>query len=161
MAKKILKSKIGTSEIRRELGGIPRKFSKAVMGVLKKTGEAILRTLRKPGLKPTYPIPWDTQKQKRFVMGYVLDEIPYKRTKQTREAWKMSASSQNLIISNKKKHAVFLYGSVTGSLAGAVHVLPTGQSHIHEERYPLVYEVIKKNTENLANRIIFAMRRIK
>ena len=149
--------RVSIADIRKDIGGIPRKFNKAVKGVLEKTGESILRTLKKPGRRPTYPINWDTPKQQRFVLGNF--ESPYKRTAKTRNAWKMKATSASVVISNKKGHAVFLYGSVTGKLPGAVHVLPTGQSHIHEGRYPLSFEVIRDNTKNLMNRIIHAISR--
>jgi hypothetical protein len=67
--------------------------------------------------KPSYPLVWKSQKQRRFVMAKLRKEgnLPYRRTRKFQEGWKTNAirdrSASILTVSNDSNITEFVAGS--------------------------------------------------
>jgi len=105
----------------------------------------IVRRMKQPGKPITYPVKWDTLKQRRafFATDGFGKGIPTKRTGAYQKAWQVRAVRQSPAnvgydVGNPLAHARHIGGRSTGG----------GQSKIHKGRWPLfkrqVEIVVKK-----------------
>jgi hypothetical protein len=126
------------------IGRIPKMLERAAFPVMDKATDEIKRIMQRPGLPIRYPVRWDSIKQKIFVIAKLRREgnLPYERTGEHAQAWEKQTLSSGYTLSNIGHKAVFLYGTVTGTMPGAVNVTPSGQSHIHENRWRLFRPVL-------------------
>lgn len=101
----------------------------------------VRKVMRTPGKKPTYPINWDSDKQRRFVLAMLRakNNLPYKRTDGLPRGWTIESVSNGYKLYNPAKAAVYLYGNFEGAR----------QSAIHKSRHPVVQEVVEAGVRSL------------
>ena len=99
---------------------------------------AVLRT---PGHRPTYPIRWDTDKQRRFVLAMLTasGNLPYHRTDALPGGWDIERVSNGYRLYNSKPAAVYLFGNYEGAR----------QSSIHEGRWPIAQQITELALQRL------------
>ena len=122
---------------------IPRVGRQAIWEVM----QAALAKLQKPGRKITYPVRWDSEKQRRayFATKGFGHGIPYRRTGAYNKAWKLSAQPSTregrtgYQISNSLSYAKYVGGNAAGG----------GQSNIHKDRWVLFRDVMEKELQKL------------
>jgi len=99
-----------------------------------------------PGRKPTYPIDWDSDKQRRYVMAMLraANNIPYRRTDELPKGWTIERAGANgYMLHNPAPAAVYVYGNYEGRR----------QSHIHEGRHPVAQETVEAAIQRLPDDI--------
>lgn len=128
----------------KELKAIPGKLNRAGTKTLRSASEEVVRIMKRPGLPPSYPIDWDSIKQKIFVIIKLRKEknLPYRRKNAYVNAWENRPIEGGFQSENIGHQALFLAGSVSGEYPGAVHVTSTGQSHIFAGRWRLIKPVV-------------------
>lgn len=76
--------------------------------------------------KPTYPLRWASDKQRKFVMAKLRREnnLPYRRTGRIRQAWMgkitRDGNSFGYTVSNSAPASVFVYGSLAQNRTAAI-----------------------------------------
>lgn len=76
--------------------------------------------------KPTYPLRWKSDKQRKFVMAKLRAEgnLPYRRTGKIRQSWVTelvrNGASFSFIVANTAPASVFLYGSLAQNRTAAL-----------------------------------------
>ena len=132
------------NEAIKKLHRLPRTMESAALPAFKKSAEQIRRIMARPGLPVTYPIRWDSIKQKIFVILKLKAEndLPYTRKNTHVDGWTVTEFSNGYQVANVGNKIVFLNGTVTGTLAGAKNVQPTGQSNIFAGRWRLFRPVL-------------------
>lgn len=96
---------------------------------LYKAAKEIQRRMNKPGRKITYPVQWDSEKQRRafFATDGFGRGIPTVRTNRYIKSWKVKKAKAGYTLSNRSPAARYIGGRAKGS----------GQSKIHKGRWPL------------------------
>lgn len=105
------------------------------------------KRLSKPGDRPTYPIPWDSIKQKikvLILLKTVLHELPYRRRNIYVKAFKIVKEKDGYSLENDSDRAQFMGGDADGQ----------GQSRIHRGRWPVIREVIDEEFEKLPRAVV-------
>jgi hypothetical protein len=103
--------------------------------------------LSKPGKKPTYPIKWDSLRQKikvLIILRYVLREMPYRRRDLYRKAFRIIKQEEGYDLANDMDRASAISGDAEGK----------GQSRIFQGRYPIMREVIDEEMEKLPTAVV-------
>ena len=134
----------GLEHLRQE---IPNIGAQRIYETLKRAQDQ----LKKPGRKPTYPIQWDSERQRRasFATDGFGRGIPTKRSNAYIKAWKIrrNPSSQKVqagySLINDSLYARYVGGSAYGD----------GQSRIHQGRWPLVRDVMERQVAKLPKSI--------
>lgn len=121
------------------------------------TANAIRKEMSEASPKPTYPIKWDSDKQRiayfatdaftikgRRPKGYKNTHIPWKRTHRTRKAWKVIRTETGYDVFNPLAHSQYIYGRSSGK----------GQSNIHKDRAKLFREVYQRNVAKLPKTVV-------
>ena len=126
---------------------------------------AIKKILRKPGKKPTYPIQWDSEKQRRAFFardgfskpagwkrpkGYVNQNIPTRRTNAYVKGFKVERLESGYSIVNPVTYAGYVGGRMSGK----------GQSKIHKDRWQIIREVVNREVAKLPKLIIESLRSV-
>lgn len=144
----------------KKLNRLPRTMEQAAMPAFQKSAETIRRIMARPGLPVTYPIQWDSIKQRIYVILKLKKEnnLPYTRTNQRVLGWKVTPVSNGYQVANIGNKIVFLNGTVTGTLPSAVHVQPSGQSNIFKDRWRLFRPVLNAVLARLPENIIKEVR---
>jgi hypothetical protein len=99
--------------------------------------------LRIPGQKISYPVHWDSDRQRRafFATDGFGHGIPYKRTGEYEHGWQVKqtgvGTAREFTISNKTVWSKWVGGTAYGK----------GQSNIHAGRWPIAQEVVKLHAE--------------
>lgn len=114
---------------------------------MQEAAREIQRRLRIPGKSPTYPINWDSDRQRIafFASNGFGGGIPHIRTGQSALGWKIVPLPNGYRIENNKKSrkiakvrgsgkpfAVYIWGDARGM----------GQSNIHKGRWPLFRDIV-------------------
>jgi len=105
--------------------------------------EAAQAELQQPGKPISYPVHWDSEKQRRayFATDGFGAGIPYKRTGQYGAGWQVkqtgSGTAREFTISNRVAYAKFVGGTAYGK----------DQSNIHKGRWQLAQEVVRGHVE--------------
>jgi hypothetical protein len=122
--------------IQRELENARPKVRRLMFRVA--TGPAVLKTLRglmvEPG-KPTYPIRWQSEKQRRYVMAKLTREknLPYMRTHRLAQGWTaVVGEGMTIQFVNRDKSALFVQGKY--------------QQIMHKGRWPYAPSAIEAAT---------------
>lgn len=91
--------------------------------------------MRTPGHPPTYPIRWDSDRQRRYVMAMLraADNLPYRRSNALPSGWNIESKDKGYRLYNDAKAAVYVYGNYEGAR----------QSAIHQSRWPVAQEVVE------------------
>lgn len=102
--------------------------------------------LNKPAPKPGYPIHWDSEKQKKFVLAMLRREhnLPYRRTGKTEQGWVLQGLEDGYRLANETEAAFFVYGDLFQRKS---------QSRIHAGRWPLTKEIAFEELEALPEEI--------
>jgi hypothetical protein len=105
----------------------------------------IRATLATPPRRPTYPLDWDSEKQRRYVMALLTRQgnIPYKPTGRYEKNWQIVKQENGYSIENDAPFAKYASGDFRGE----------GQSHIHEGRRPLMARVVEDEIRTLPEEI--------
>lgn len=96
--------------------------------VIYRKAQGIQKRMKQPGPKPTYPINWDSERQRRafFASNGFGRGIPYKRTGEYVDNWKLDKLDEiGYRVSNFSLSARYVGGDVFGK-----------QSNIHKGRWP-------------------------
>lgn len=141
----------------RKIQAVPAGLTRAGTKTLKSAAETVTRIMKRQGRPSRSPVNWDTPKQKRKVMAKLKGK-PYKRTGATANAWETRPIESGYQSENIGHNAVFLYGAPSGEFPGAVHVTHSGQSHIHQGRWPLVKPVVDAVLARLPQQLLEALR---
>lgn len=137
-----------------------RKFLKNLVSFFQKSAEdaadetltEIKRQMSAPGQPITYPVQWDSEKQKRFVIAKLREEgnLPYSRTDAYRNGWTITKHPDGLSLSNK--HPA---GAIGGTLKGSnLASLTSWQSKIHRGRWPAILPIVRAEIGKLSKRIM-------
>ena len=96
---------------------------------IKKNLEELKKAVSKPGSRPTYPINWDSEKQRRafFATGGFGGGIPYVRTGRYENAWHIVRNASGYTLENPSDASIYISGDENAR----------GQSRIHQGRWPL------------------------
>jgi len=91
--------------------------------------EALKQSVSETGERPTYPINWDSERQRRayFATDGFGHGIPYRRTGRYENAWRIVRTGQGYRLENPLPFAVYVSGDESGQ----------SQSRIHQGRWPL------------------------
>lgn len=141
----------------KKIQAVPAGLNRAATKTLKSAAETVTRIMSRAGLPSRSPVNWDTPKQKRKVMAKLKGK-PYKRTGATANAWETRPIDSGFQSENIGHNAVFLYGAPSGEFPGAVHVTRSGQSHIHQGRWPLVKPVVDAVLARLPKQLLDVLR---
>lgn len=96
----------------------------------------VRKLLKTPGKKPTYPINWDSDRQRRYVLAMLraANNLPYRRTDNLPSGWTIERAGENgYKLFNPASAAVYVYGNYEGAR----------QSKIHENRWPIMQEIVE------------------
>lgn len=120
---------------------IPRVGRRQIRTVLNR----IQKRLSVPGKSPTYPIKWDSAKQRRafFATDGFGRGIPTKRTGEYASGWKIESITNGYVLKNDTTYGKY----VGGDAYGVVH------SGIHKDRWQVYRDVVDEEIEKLPDEI--------
>jgi len=126
------------------------EIRKEIKQVNKTAAEKILEKMATPGKPITYPVQWDSPKQRRYVMWLLrsTNNLPYTRTDKHVKRWKIVNVRGGFSVVNTRKTTIYLSGNLKGK----------SQSRIHRGRWPLFADVIKATTRTLPKKIAAAIK---
>jgi hypothetical protein len=141
------------------LRAIPGKLNRAANKTLQSASEEVVKIMKRPGLAPKYPIPWDSVRQKIAVIIKLKKKgkLPSRRSNTYVNAWENRPIEGGYQSENIGHQALFLAGAVSGTYPGAVHVTASGQSHIHAGRWRLVKPVVDAVLARMPQKLIEAI----
>jgi len=128
----------GLEDFTREVPLIGRKRIYDMM----REAKSILST---PGSPISYPVQWDSEKQRIYVIAMLRDRnnLPYQRTGNLPDAWKIERDGEGYTMYNSQPAAVYVYGNYEGAR----------QSRIHRGRHPVMQEVLETRIQGLPSEI--------
>jgi|SRR6185503_8946927 len=155
----MIKIETNIKEVVKHIHHFPTMLRIAANRTLLNSVVEILRIMRRAGLPIQYPVQWDSEKQRIYVIAKLRREgnLPYARTQATQNGWKSETITNGYMISNIGHKAVHVYGTVSGVGSGSKSTR-TGQSHIHAGRWPVFHEVWTAIVKRLPAEIIEALR---
>lgn len=120
---------------------LPRVGRRQIRTVLNRA----VKELAKEGDAPTYPIKWDSEKQRRafFATDGFGRGIPTKRTGEYTSGWKIESVTNGYRLTNEAKHSKY----VGGDAYGVVH------SGIHAGRWKVYRDVVDEQIQTLPDEI--------
>ena len=119
----------GSQEVLSSLRQLSGQIMPLTHREIKEDLDALKDKVSKPGPRPTYPINWDSEKQRRayFATDGFGGGIPYTRTGRYENAWNLYRMSVGYMLVNPLPQAVYISGDENAK----------GQSRIHQSRWPL------------------------
>lgn len=111
-----------------------------------RASQRVQKRMKQPGSKPSYPIPWASEKQRRafFATDGFGGGIPHSRTNAYVDAWKIERiGDTGYQVVNRTKAAKYVGGNAYG----------LGQSQIHAGRWPLFRDVAEDELKNLPEEV--------
>lgn len=118
----------------------------------------IQKDMSEPGKPITYPVNWDSEKQRRFVMAklHAENDLPYTRKNEYISRWIIAPLPNGLSLSNK--HPA---GAIGGTLTGVTSLQGLGgqafgswQSKIHRGRWRALLPTLLQNLANMKTRVV-------
>lgn len=114
-------------------------------GAMLQVSANVRRRMREEGKPVTYPINWDSDRQRRYVMWKLRNELPYRRKNRYRYGWKEEVTAFGATLRNE-------------SPAGAIGGTTSGwQSKIHRGRWPhlltVLFDELRKVPNDLSSRL--------
>lgn len=96
--------------------------------------------------RPTYPLKWDSEKQKRafFASNGFGGGIPHKRTGKAQRGWNLQGQEDGYRLANEEAGAFFVWGDLFKRKS---------QSDIHAGRWPLTKVVVFEELDQLPDEI--------
>ena len=147
----------GLDSILDGLRDMPKLVRDAANATIKKDGDKIVRQLRKPAPKRRGPVRWKSEKQRRYVLGFVLKKrkdgsiIPYKRTGKMRKAWelnlKTSGNRTTFSFRNRVGYARFVMGTL--NLKSLDDAMDYQQPFHQDTGWQLAQPIVKKGLVTL------------
>jgi len=113
----------------------------------------IARRMAKPGKKITYPVNWDSLKQKIYVIMMIMrkqGKLPFVRTHSHERGWKTEATTRGAKVYNNVRGSKYLYGTMRNMK----------QSNIHLGRWLILRVVYDKVVVGLPKKIKESIRKI-
>lgn len=107
---------------------------------------AMRSELRKPGSPITYPVHWDSERQRKafFASDGFGRGIPTRRTGQYNAGYQIVRTDKGYRLENRVSYAKYIGGSAYG----------TKQSNIHRGRWQLMRDAVDEQIANLPEEII-------
>ncbi len=92
--------------------------------VVASRGEELYKLITTEGKKPTYPIRWDSEKQRRafFATGGFGGGIPYNRTQAYIRSWKYTQQKGEFSLATAYPKAIYIGGDELGNVYSGIHV---------------------------------------
>jgi len=149
---------IVADKFKRFLEGVVPAFEKSASEELQASMLDIQRQMQAEGKPVTYPIQWDSDKQRRFVMAKLSEEgnLPYQRTGAYQRGWKVTSLPNGFALTNQ--HPAGAIGGTLGSSPSAQGFgnvsLKSWQSKIHRGRWPALLPVVLQAIADLPRRVI-------
>lgn len=147
--------KVNGQLVRHGLQNLSDDIPKISRLVIYRRAQAIQQAMKKPGPRPTYPINWDSEKQRKafFATKGFWKGIPYKRTGDYVGQWKVDRLGDiGYRVSNFSMPAQFVGGDIFGKT-----------SKIHKGRWPhfrkTIDQELKTLPEEIRNEIVVSIRR--
>jgi hypothetical protein len=140
----------GVKELKAGLNKLRHQIPMGMLETLGLAANEIKREMFRAGKKPTYPIQWDSTKQRKafFATDGFGGGIPHKRTQNTQLGWRVIKFENGFNVGNPLSHAVYVYGSTKSAKR---------QSRIHKGRWPLFARtwpgIIEKLPRNIQARL--------
>lgn len=122
---------------------------KVLRATFKQASQNIAATMQEPGLPITYPVKWDSEKQRRYVMWLLrsTNNLPYQRTNYFVTQWKQVTIRGGYRVVNMWRKAHYIVGDIHGE----------GQSRIHRGRWPKFRRVVDKALKGIAKKLLTAL----
>jgi hypothetical protein len=141
----------GADLVKRRLQNFARDVPRIAKSTIYDAMRDALAKLRKPGKRITYPVRWDSERQRRayFATDGFGHGIPYRRTGRYGESWKLNAnegdSGQRIgyTLSSSLGYARYVGGTASGA----------GQSNIHKNRWQLFRDIMDGARNKLPARV--------
>ena len=140
-----LQVKVNAVLVRHGLQMIGDDIPKVSRLTIYRRAQAIQQRMKVPGARPSYPIQWDSEKQRRafFATKGFGKGIPYRRTGEYQAAWKVTSLGEiGYRVANEKKQA----GPIAGDIFGT-------QSKIHRGRWTHFRKTIDEELKALPEEI--------
>jgi hypothetical protein len=141
----ILQVKVNAVLVRHGLQMLGDDIPKVSRLVIYRRAQAIQQRMKVPGARPSYPIQWDSEKQRKafFATKGFGKGIPYRRTGDYIAGWKVTKLGEiGYRVGNEKKQA----GPIAGDIFGT-------QSRIHRGRWTHFRKAIDEELKNLPQEI--------
>lgn len=131
----------GAEVVRKGLADLEAAVPKIARKDIYDMMRAALKTLRTPGKRITYPVKWDSERQRRYVLALLRSQnnLPYRRTDELPRGWTIEKLDKGYRLYNPSSAAVYVYGDFEGAR----------QSRIHQQRWPLTQEIVEKEIQGL------------
>ena len=141
---------VDTEKLAADLNMLIGDINKAALDEFESTATEIQTEMREVGSPISYPVNWDSQKQKRFVMWKLSKEgnLPYRRTNAYVNNWTLAKFPDGIDLVNK--HPA---GAIGGTLEGGMPPT-TWQSKIHVGRWKSLATVLLNKLNGFVDRII-------
>ncbi len=113
----------------------------------------IARRMSKPGRKITYPVNWDSLKQKIHVIILIMKKqgsLPYIRTRAHERGWKSETTARGAKVYNNVKGSKYLYGTMRSRR----------QSNIHIGRWLILRDVYDAAIKTLPKKVYESLRKV-
>jgi len=137
----------GVKIVRKGLENLKKKIPDVARQRLWNLAVGIRKEMKVKGAKPTYPIPWDSDRQRKafFASNGFGRGIPTKRTGEYTKAWKaIKVQEGHYEVSNPLAHAKYIAGNSGSS---------EPQSKIHQGRWNRFFFVIQRALRTLPKEI--------
>lgn len=153
MPSAFVKMKTNVKVVRKNLENLRLALPKIGEHRALETSVEIARRMAKPGKKITYPVKWDSLKQKVKVIIMIMRKqgtLPYIRTHAHERGWKSEAFRSGGKVYNSVRGSKYLYGTMRN----------TKQSNIHVGRYLVLRTVYDAVVAGLPKRIKDSIKQI-
>jgi len=114
---------------------------------------AIRKIMKQPGKRPTYPIQWDTDRQRKafFASDGFGRGIPTTRSGEYTKAWEVIKAENGYDVGNPLTHAKYIGGTPRSV---------NRQSRIHRGRWNLFKEAIDRTIKRLPKKVKESLQQI-
>ena len=131
----------GLDRLVESLRNFKRRLFPGTIDYIYRTADQIREEISKPGSPPTYPINWDSERQRKafFATDGFGRGIPTKRSNEYVEAYHVVRREDGAEVGNPLSHAKFIGGRA--------------QSNIHKGRWPIFWEVADVIIQRLPDKV--------
>ena len=135
----------GGKQVYQSLVKLGESVDQIVNSDIEKQLKAAQKELQKPGKPVTYPVKWDSERQRRafFATNGFGRGIPYKRTGRYVRSFRVTKTGRG----NDRRYTLVNPWPKTKYVGGDTRARQ--QSRIHGGRWPLIADVVKKYAQRL------------
>lgn len=140
--------KVEAGKVTQSLTNIGEAAPRIVNADIEQAMDAAVGELQQPGDPITYPVHWDSERQRRafFATDGFGRGIPTKRTGAYQEGWHVtktgSGTARAYTVSNPVKYARYVGGAAYGK-----------QSNIHAGRWKVARDIIRAHAEAMLTKV--------